>query len=78
MTNTAKHSIRAANDGKTQCEIILDALEVRPLSRHEIASIIGTNPLAAMRPITQLRDAGRVRITGNGEYELIPDFGGAA
>jgi len=83
MTGTGKHSREAAKDsmaenGRTQHEIILEALEARPLSRYEIASLIGTNPLAAMRPIAQLREAGRVRVTGNGDYELIPDFGGAA
>lgn len=70
--------MKAANDSRTQHEVILDALEVRPLTRHEIASIIGTNPLAAMRPITQLKDAGRIRLTGAGDYELIPELGGAA
>jgi len=48
---------------------ILKALQPGAQTRHEISDTVGITEIQAMRELKNLREAGRVRLTGFGAYE---------
>ena len=50
---------------------IIHALSSGPKSRHELAEIAGLHPRQVMPHLVRLREAGRIVVNGEGDYEVV-------